>query len=70
MKKRQKCKRQIWVAITASSVKAASEQPLVIPVSRFVPYSAREPLCVEEGGEVPEGQVFYFGPPGIVVFGV
>jgi len=59
------------VALTASSVKAASEQPLVIPVSRLAPYGAREPLRVEEGGEVPRGQVFFFfGPPGIVVFGV
>ena len=56
----QKCKRQNWVALTASSVKAASEQPFVIPVSRLAPYSARVPLRVEEGGVVPEGQVLFF----------
>ena len=48
-----------------------SEEPLVIPVFRLAPYGAREPFRVEEGGEVPEGQVHCFiGPPGIVVFGV
>ena len=60
----QKCKRQNWVALTASSVKAASEQPLVISVSRLAPYGAREPLRVEEGDEVPEGQVFFLWSTG------
>ena len=41
-------------------MKAASEQLLVIPVSRLAPYGAREPFRVEEGGEVPEGQVHFF----------
>ena len=50
---------KMWVALTASSVKAASEQSLVIPVFRLAPYSMREPLRVEEGGEVLEGQVFF-----------